>query len=80
MEDKMKNIKITYCTSWGYQGRASRLEAIIKEEMDDVTVELVQGSGGIFIVESDGTVVFNNKEEGVKFPDEHEVVQRLYAL
>ncbi len=40
-------------------------------------MELIQSSGGIFTVTVDGSEVFNNKKENVKFPDEEKVVRRI---
>ena len=72
-----KEINITYCGSWGYQDKASSLEAKINKEIHGASVELIKSSGGIFTVSVDGHEVFNNKKENVKFPVEEEVIRRI---
>jgi selT/selW/selH-like putative selenoprotein len=44
-----------------------------------VESELVRGSGGIFVVTFDNTVLFSKREEG-RFPTESEIVEKLRAL
>jgi predicted Rdx family selenoprotein len=42
-----------------------------------VTPQLIAGSGGVFDVMADGTVVFSKHAEGDRFPEPGEVVGRL---
>jgi selT/selW/selH-like putative selenoprotein len=51
---------------------------VIKKELG-LESELVRGSGGIFIVTADNTVLFSKKEEG-RFPTEQEILDKLRAL
>jgi selT/selW/selH-like putative selenoprotein len=39
----------------------------------------VRGSGGIFVVTADNTVLFSKKDEG-RFPTEREIVEKLRAM
>jgi selT/selW/selH-like putative selenoprotein len=36
----------------------------------------VRGSGGIFVVSADNTVLFSKKQEG-RFPTESEIIEKL---
>ena len=40
--------------------------------------ELIEGSGGVFIVSVDGDIVYDKKETG-RFPNEGEVTQLMKA-
>ncbi len=75
-----KRIKITYCGAWGYKAKASSLEVQLKNVFLDAKIDLIESSGGIFIVEVNDKPIFNNKEEGVKFPDEADVIDRIRSL
>jgi len=44
-----------------------------------VESELVRGSGGIFVVTANNTVLFSKKEEG-RFPTEREIVEKLQSM
>lgn len=39
----------------------------------------MRGSGGIFVVTADNTVLFSKKDEG-RFPTEREIVEKLRAM
>ena len=41
-----------------------------------VSVELVKGSGGTFLVTVEGRVLFSKLEEG-RFPDDDEIIEQL---
>jgi selenoprotein W-related protein len=45
----------------------------------DVDSELVQGSGGIFVVSADNKPIFSKKESG-RFPTEGEIVEKLRSI
>ena len=71
----MKNvITITYCTSWGYVGRAVALaRTLLNEHKNNIgTVNLVPASGGILEVELDGEMIFSKKELD-RYPEKEEV-------
>lgn len=53
------------------------MAAQIKQELD-LSVELIKGSGGIFVVEVDGEVVARKTPER-GFPDDDEVVRAVRA-
>jgi selT/selW/selH-like putative selenoprotein len=54
------------------------VEAEVKERYPDATINLIEGAGGIFDVECDGTVVFSKqKVEGNRFPDDGEIVKLI---
>ncbi len=41
--------------------------------------ELIEGSGGVFIVHADGHRIFSKKESG-RFPEEAEILESIAAL
>ncbi|HHO48931.1 MAG TPA: SelT/SelW/SelH family protein [Desulfobacteraceae bacterium] len=51
-------------------------EELKKELGQDVDVELIAGSNGIFDVSVDGRVVFSKREAG-RFPDAEDILSRL---
>ena len=53
------------------------MEAAIKAEHPGAAVELVEGSGGDFIVDVDGQRLWNKREMGDEFPDEPLIVGQL---
>ena len=69
----MKKIRIEYCTSWGYLGRAVALANSSLDEHKNKIGELtiIPSSGGVFEIEVDGKLIFSKKELG-RFPDEGE--------
>ncbi len=47
-------ISIEYCREWNYEPRASSLEAELKKELgQNLDVELIAGSGGVFEILAD---------------------------
>lgn len=52
---------------------------MLSEHYPDITVELVGGGRGDFIVTADGTTLWNKKAEG-GFPSEPAMVKALGAL
>jgi len=48
----------------------------IKENIDNVSIEYIKGSGGDFEVVKDGQVIFSKRKEG-RFPDPSEIVDLL---
>ncbi len=58
--------------------QAFRVKEEILEQFKDAKVELELGSGGNFIVEVDGEVIFSKRELDVeRFPNEGEIVSLL---
>lgn len=53
----------------------------MKERYPDATTSLIEGAGGIFDVECDGTVFFSKqKVEGNRFPDDGEIVKLIGSI
>ena len=52
------------------------MEARIREEYPDATVELIQSSGGVFEIEKDGTLIYSKKRTG-RHPEWDDVRARL---
>ena len=55
-------VKITYCNSWNYSPVASRVEEEFLSQIPGAKISKTVGSGGNFIVEVDGKVVFSKKD------------------
>jgi len=71
-------VSIEYCGAWNYQPRAAGLAADLQREFG-VATELIRGSGGIFDVKVDGTLVFSKHELG-RFPEPGEVEAAIRKL
>ena len=54
------------------------MEARIQEEFPHATVELIEGSGGVFEVTRDGELIYSKKETG-RHAEWSEVRDRLAA-
>lgn len=70
------DVKITYCNSWSYRPQASRVEKEIKNVYNDANIDLIVGSGGNFIVEVDGKVIFSKRDIG-RFPNNGEILELI---
>ncbi|MGA9523611.1 MAG: Rdx family protein [Myxococcaceae bacterium] len=70
-------VRITYCDSCGYEPRAARAAAALKEELG-VEAELVPGVGGVFQVEVDGKVVAQRNFMGL--PSDQEIVNAVARI
>jgi len=64
-------VSIEYCTSWGYLNQALSLRESIEKQYG-VTAELIQGTGGVFEVSFNNSLLFSKKELG-RFPNENEI-------
>ena len=64
-------VSIEYCTSWGYLNQALSLRESIEKQFG-VKAELIKGSGGVFEVSLNNSLIFSKKELG-RFPNENEV-------
>ena len=56
-------VKIEYCTQWGYLDKALSLRESIEKQYG-VTAELIQGTGGVFEVSFNNSLLFSKKELG----------------
>jgi hypothetical protein len=56
--------------------RAASLAAEISEAYG-VTPKLREGHNGIFTVEINGDVVFNNRQAGTRFPTDEEILKHV---
>ena len=74
------NIEIYYCGEWNYLPEASRLEDELKGNFSNVKIKLNQGSGGIFKVIVDGSIIFNKLEIEKRFPNSNEITTRIKSL
>ena len=76
MEEIVK-ISIEYCKQWNYGPRASSLETELKKDMgQNVDVELIAGSDGVFEIVVDNRLVFSKEEKG-RFPDDGEILNLI---
>jgi selT/selW/selH-like putative selenoprotein len=48
----------------------------IKNNINDVSIEFIKGSGGDFEVVKDGELIFSKRKEG-HFPDPSEIITKL---
>ena len=64
-------ITIEYCTSWGYLNQALSLRESIQSKFG-VNAELIKGTGGVFEVSLNNSLIFSKKELG-RFPNENEI-------
>lgn len=55
--------------------KASSLAATLKKKLG-IKPELIEGSGGVFEVKVDGSLIFSKKKEG-RFPEDDEILQAL---
>ena len=64
-------INIEYCTQWNYEPRALSLRDNIKNKFG-IDAELIEGSGGVFEVSLNNSLIFSKKELS-RFPEENEI-------
>ena len=67
----MNKISIEYCTSWGYLNQALSLRETIEKRFG-IKAELIKGTGGVFEVTLNNSLIFSKKELG-RFPDDNEI-------
>lgn len=74
-------VEITYCTQCRWLLRSAWLaqELLTTFEAELGGVTLVPGSGGIFEIRVDGTLIWSRREAG-RFPEAKEVKQRVRDL
>lgn len=71
----MKNVvRIEYCTSWAYLGRAVALSRLILKEHEDKITELkmVPSHGGVFEISFNDELIFSKKNLD-RYPEKDEV-------
>ena len=64
-------VSIEYCTSWGYLNQALSLRDSIEKQFG-AKAELIKGSGGVFEVSLNNSLIFSKKELD-RFPNENEI-------
>ena len=64
-------VSIEYCTSWGYLNQALSLRESIESKFG-IKAELIKGTGGVFEVSLNNSLIFSKKDLG-RFPNENEV-------
>ena len=64
-------VSIEYCTSWGYLNQALSLRESIERQFG-IKAELIKGTGGVFEVSLNNSLIFSKKDLG-RFPNENEV-------
>ena len=64
-------VSIEYCTSWGYLNQSLSLRDSIEKQFG-AKAELIKGSGGVFEVSLNNSLIFSKKELG-RFPNENEI-------
>ena len=69
-------VSITYCVPWNFLPQASRVEQELKDNFENVTVEFIKGSGGIFDVKVDNKMIFS-KDETDRFPEDGEITRLI---
>ena len=81
MEHKVNQLEIEYCTQCHWLLRASWMaqELLTTFNTDITRLALVPGSGGIFEVRLNGSVIFSRKETG-RFPESKELKQLIRDL
>jgi len=55
------HVTIRYCVVWNYEPRASGLAAEVRQAYPEATVQILEGSGGVFEVAKDGVLVFSKR-------------------
>ena len=73
-------VEIYYCGEWNYLPEASRLEEELKGNFSDINIKLNEGSGGIFKVIIDDTVIFDKLDVEHRFPNDGEIIERIDKL
>ena len=71
----MENVvRIEYCTSWAYLGRAVALGRLILKEHEDKITELkmVPSHGGVFEISFNDELIFSKKDLD-RYPEKDEV-------
>ncbi len=70
------NVSILYWGMWNYKPQAVSLMDEIKEGFAEANVEIIEGSGGVFEVTVDDSIIYSKKETG-RFPEKGEVISLM---
>ena len=70
------DIRITYCGMWNYLPKAQVVSVELRNSFENVNVELVKGSGGVFDVQMNERIIFSKHIKG-RFPYEGEITKLL---
>ena len=69
-------VTIEYCHVWNYYPHAASLAQEIKNNINDVEIEYIKSSGGVFEVEKDGKLIYSKRQTG-RFPEASEIIGLL---
>ena len=69
-------VSIEYCNMWNYLPNASSLEDELKNEYENITINLISGSGGVFDVVFNKKLIFSKKLLK-RFPDKKEIINEF---
>ena len=76
-------VSITYCGVWNYLPKAQVVSVELKNNFDNINIELIKGSSGVFDVMSYGDgydtadrLVFSKHIKG-RFPEDGEITKLL---
>lgn len=69
-------VSIEYCNMWNYLPNASSLEDELKNEYENITINLISGSGGVFDVVFNNKLIFSKKLLK-RFPDKKEIINLI---
>ena len=72
----MMDIRITYCGIWNYLPTAQVVSLELKNNFENVNVELIKGSSGVFDVQLDEQLIFSKHIKG-RFPGDGEITRLL---
>jgi predicted Rdx family selenoprotein len=75
-DNTQKTIKITYCSECGLLADALNLMNLIQSGFG-IPVELKEGHAGIFEINMNGKVIYNNNNSATMVPTEAEVLDIL---
>ena len=70
------DISILYWGVWNYKPQAVSLADELKKGLTEANVEIVEGSGGVFEVTLNGSLIFSKKDTD-RFPNEGEVLKSI---
>ncbi len=70
------NVEILYWGMWNYKPQAVSSTDEIKEGFAEANVEIIEGSGGVFEVTVDGSLIYSKKETG-RFPEKGELISLM---
>ena len=79
MKEVHEPIRITYCSEWGYGAHAAILAAVIHQKFG-LNVTLDEGHGGIFEVNLNNEVIYNNRNECGHLPTAEDIIGRISEI